>query len=163
MARKILSAAMSSPDDLCSLVYFSRAAVPMDGAGLQQLLETSRRNNLRLNITGLLIYSADTFAQYLEGPREAVESLFATIRRDPRHRDVRLLTQGPIEERAFPDWSMTFREIGADVLARLPGEVDRVSALREVLDLPATSVMAVTLKSLSGALLTAAGQSRSSG
>lgn len=154
---------MSSTDDLYSLVYFSRAAVPMDAAGLQQLLETSRRNNLLLNITGLLIYGVDTFAQYLEGPREAVESLFARIRMDSRHRDVRLLSQGPIAERAFPDWSMTFREIGADALARLPGEVDKVRALREVLDLPATSVMAVTLKTLSGALLAAGSQSRSSG
>ena len=55
----------------------------------------------------------------LEGPQEVVEAAFERIQCDDRHNDVILLEAGPINERAFPDWSMAFTggDAGASPLA----------------------------------------------
>jgi hypothetical protein len=49
--------------------------------------------------------------QVLEGDGAAVRWLSSRISRDPRHRDVKALMDGPATEREFPDWSMGFRNL----------------------------------------------------
>ena len=77
------------------LVYYSRNAIPGTSGELErhieQILETSRRNNEAVGVTGALMFNNGCFAQILEGPREAVEKTFERIQRDPRHSDVVLL------------------------------------------------------------------------
>ena len=46
------------------------------------------------------------FLQVLEGGRAAVNTLYGTIVRDPRHRDVTLLDYAEITERRFANWRM---------------------------------------------------------
>lgn len=46
--------------------------------------------------------------QLLEGPEGVVETLFDTIKQDPRHNKVYGLVRGDISERTFPDWQMGF-------------------------------------------------------
>ena len=46
------------------------------------------------------------FLQVLEGGRAAVNTLYGTIVRDPRHRDVTLLDYAEITERRFAGWRM---------------------------------------------------------
>ncbi len=139
--------------ELHSLVYFSHAVSPLGPDALQDLLDVSRQANQEHGITGILIYGCGNFAQYLEGPKVEIDTLFVNIQRDSRHRDVQLLAEGPITTRIFADWSMTFRPLGQDVIEKLPGAVDPVDALRTVLDIPATSAMTVLLKSLIQAFL----------
>ena len=91
------------------LVYASQATHPFEDAELAGLLAVSRRNNTSTGITGLLMYEAGTFMQALEGPRSAVESLFAKIRRDPRHTDVHIICEDIIEHRNFGPWRMAFQ------------------------------------------------------
>jgi hypothetical protein len=50
--------------------------------------------------------------QCLEGPRPAVNELYATILRDERHSDVVLLEYGDTQNRLFADWSMAFLKSG---------------------------------------------------
>lgn len=138
---------------LYSLVYFSHAVAPLDDDGIQTLLDQSRTKNARLNVTGLLLYNGDMFAQCLEGTQGAVSSLYATIRIDDRHRDARVLAEGAISERCFPGWSMAFRRIDPAGVPPPAGETDRAEALRLVLGLPTQSMMTLTLKSLAGTLL----------
>lgn len=88
------------------VVYLSRAAGSLSDDDLRQILTTSRRNNARLGVTGALLYSADQFLQVLEGPMSVVEDLLHRIEADPRHRDLSILTRGPVSQRAFPNWSM---------------------------------------------------------
>ena len=52
------------------------------------------------------MYSSGYFAQVLEGPKSAIEQVFETIQRDPRHGDVTVLECANIEGRDFPQWSM---------------------------------------------------------
>ena len=77
------------------------------------ILRFARRRNARLGVTGLLLYDAAHFFQLLEGEDAAVDALFLTIAADTRHRDVRVLSEGPITSRSFSGWAMDYRRIDA--------------------------------------------------
>jgi hypothetical protein len=93
------------------LVYVSSAARPFSGEDLRALLETCRKNNAELGVTGMLLYKDGNFMQVLEGDEEAVRGLYARIAADPRHGGEITLQQGFAEGRQFPDWSMGFRDL----------------------------------------------------
>ena len=90
-----------------TIVYCSQAAHHMGKEVIDHIITTSRRNNPRFGITGLLTFGSGFFFQWLEGPEDNVTNLFKTISSDPRHRNVVLLTQeNEFRERIFPNWDM---------------------------------------------------------
>ena len=107
---------------LHSLAYVSRNRI--DGARrrcdeeIDAILAQARINNRRLGVTGALLYNDGCFAQVLEGPVDAVETLFETIQCDPRHGDVAVLHCQPVEARSFATWSMAY--VGLPDEAQLP-------------------------------------------
>lgn len=104
------------------LIYASTATREMTERDLSALLEQARTKNERLEITGLLLYRDGAFIQVLEGGRETVDQLFATIEADERHEDViKLKGEKTHGEREFPKWSMGFRQVNDEDLNRLPG------------------------------------------
>lgn len=91
------------------LVYVSRPCASEPSLARQRgldILATARAHNAAVGITGALLSSPQWFAQVLEGEAAAVQALYARIQRDPRHREVRLLSLRPIRRRAFGRWSM---------------------------------------------------------
>lgn len=99
---------------LHSLVYVSASDHRLAGVDLQTLLAQSRRNNAAHDITGLLLYRAGTFLQFLEGQEADVELLYAAIEADPRHHDVTLVRRRPQPHRQFPSWTMAYGDIDLD-------------------------------------------------
>lgn len=95
-------------DPVHQLVYLSSAARTLKADELTALLETARAHNGPDGITGLLIYHDGNFFQTLEGPRDAVETCFARIEKDPRHTGVMVLHRGSAPRRTFLDWWMGF-------------------------------------------------------
>jgi hypothetical protein len=93
---------------MISLVYASSAIHLMTPLALDELLETSRENNRRLGITGMLLYKDGNFMQALEGPDDDVLALYGKIARDNRHTGSIKLLQREIEEREFGEWAMAF-------------------------------------------------------
>jgi Sensors of blue-light using FAD len=93
------------------LVYVSSATRPFSREDLRVLLETCRKNNAELGVTGMLLYKDGNFMQVLEGDEGAVRGLYARIAADPRHGGEITLQQGFAEGRQFPDWSMGFRDL----------------------------------------------------
>lgn len=91
---------------LTRLIYASRASDVLTPADHEQILESSRRNNAKVGVTGLLAFGAREFLQCLEGSREAVNATYARILGDPRHQDVQLIDCREIEQRWFGDWGM---------------------------------------------------------
>jgi hypothetical protein len=87
------------------LVYMSHP-FGFDMQTLSQILDQSRRNNLRDDITGCLVCRADMYLQLLEGPAGAVDAAYARIARDDRHANVSLLIAATAPARMFPDWAM---------------------------------------------------------
>ncbi|MDX1625832.1 MAG: BLUF domain-containing protein [Wenzhouxiangellaceae bacterium] len=112
---------MDESTDLIGLSYCSRASFPASPQRIgvdpevNRILVRSRRNNRSREIGGVLHFGNGCFFQYLEGPADEVDSLFATISRDERHHDVRRLTRRAIPRRRFSDWSMKFVAIEAAV------------------------------------------------
>jgi hypothetical protein len=97
---------------IVQVIYTSAAVHDLDDAELARILDVSVRNNARLGITGLLLYSARTFIQVLEGEQAVLDALLARIRTDPRHRNVDVLVRNEIREREFSQWHMGFRRLG---------------------------------------------------
>lgn len=93
---------------LVRLMYASRAAEAVDADALAAILKTSKENNPRLGVTGVLCFcfDADIFVQVLEGGRDAVSATYNRIVQDRRHKDVVLLSYEEIGERSFSSWSM---------------------------------------------------------
>jgi Sensors of blue-light using FAD len=92
---------------LYNLVYCSRAAAGVDDAAVDRIIASSRRHNPARGITGLLVFGGGIFFQWLEGPRDNITELMATLKTDPRHENVVLLnTTEEVRERLFPEWDM---------------------------------------------------------
>jgi hypothetical protein len=91
---------------LSTLTYQSRAVSPFTEIELHALLEPAQARNRALDITGLLIYDNGRFFQCLEGPAAALDTVWASIQRDPRHADVELLGNAQTRTRFFSHWSM---------------------------------------------------------
>lgn len=90
---------------LIRLVYASRTRNlgPMD---VKDILESSRRNNAALGVTGALCLSNGIFLQCLEGDRMVVNTLYHRILLDPRHHEPAILDFEEIVHRQFGSWSM---------------------------------------------------------
>jgi hypothetical protein len=73
---------------------------------VQKILDTARKNNQKLNVTGALLYSGGYFCQVLEGEVDVLEELFEIIQMDSRHNKVTVLSMVPIEQRRFAEWAM---------------------------------------------------------
>lgn len=100
-------------NDLYSLVYTSSAAQPVSDDDLRELLASSRRENERAGITGLLLYRGGRYVQFLEGREADVRELYERIAGDPRHDRVRVVVDGHPQRRSFQDWSMGYEPLRA--------------------------------------------------
>ena len=90
---------------LVRLLYASRVVEPSTAA-TESILAQSRSHNPASGITGILCYGGGIFLQALEGGRMQVSELYGHIQKDPRHKDVVLLSYEEITERRFGGWTM---------------------------------------------------------
>lgn len=97
---------------LVRLVYASRSRlVEADRrVELARILETARRLNAERHVTGFLMATPGGFAQVLEGEAGSIAETYGRIMVDPRHGELRLLTQEPLGQRQFAGWAMAFAE-----------------------------------------------------
>lgn len=91
---------------LSHLVYVSVRKENCTEEEIQNILDACKRNNKELDITGVLLYSKTHFVQYLEGEYRLIIGLYDKIKEDKRHKNVVMITSGPIKERSFPSWQM---------------------------------------------------------
>lgn len=97
---------------MLQLAYISTARATIAFDQLDVILATSRRNNGRSGVTGLLVVGGRRFLQVLEGPDAEVAATFDRIKADPRHFAIVELTRHTVAARAFGDWSMGFERGG---------------------------------------------------
>ncbi len=93
---------------MISITYVSSASIQFNEATLVDLVEQCQRSNLRLGVTGILVYSDGNFMQVIEGPDLPTTALYDRICRDTRHRGVTTVHQQAIERRDFQGWSMAY-------------------------------------------------------
>jgi len=89
-------------------VYRSRARPGLVEADITGILQSSRRHNQALGLSGMLLCGRGCFIQLLEGPGPAVDRTYRRILSDARHRDVVLVYDATNEPRRFIDWAMGF-------------------------------------------------------
>jgi Sensors of blue-light using FAD len=102
-----------STRDLHALLYVSTAVRPMTLPDIERLLELARARNAKLLVTGVLLYDAGHFMQYLEGPAASMGKVYQTIQASSMHQGIIELLRERIATSEFPEWSMAFRSPNA--------------------------------------------------
>ena len=138
---------------LYQLVYSSLATEKMPKSKLYKILVQARSANASKDVTGLLVFVDGIFLQVLEGERDVVTALMKKIGSDPRHKDVKIISDSEVSTRTFATWRMAYvtpspRELAnwaglhstttvEDTLATLQNEHGRVpSVLNSLLTAP---------------------------
>jgi hypothetical protein len=104
------------------LIYGSQATRDLGPDELVELLARARVRNEQVGLSGMLLYSSQSFLQVLEGDQAALTQTYRRISADPRHTNLRLLLDAEVSTRLFPDWSMGFDHVEDEELAEeLPG------------------------------------------
>ena len=91
---------------LRQLIYISRATRVLTDEEAEALVNRAASNNRKQGITGALLYLQGAFIQVLEGEADAISGLLDRLKRDTRHRDLRLLQDVEVQDRQFKNWSM---------------------------------------------------------
>lgn len=109
------------------IIYISEAVVPPGSVDMADIYLSARRKNRRLRVTGHLHLETGIFLQYLEGPSQAIDDLLVSIRRDWRHRNMRTLHRGTLEERMFPEWLAFSETPGSSFVRWMGGAPDGIT------------------------------------
>ncbi len=99
---------------LVQIIYVSRATSPpgrpengIDPA-VARILAKSRSNNRKNGLVGVLYFGDGCFFQCLEGDEAAIDTLYAKLEQDARHKDLKLISRKSIAAQSFKDWSMKY-------------------------------------------------------
>lgn len=99
---------------LVQIIYISRSTFDSTDTvnkiepNVVRILAKSRINNRKNGLVGVLYFGDGAFLQCLEGDENAIDTLFAKIEKDPRHKDVKLISRKYISVFSFPDWAMKY-------------------------------------------------------
>ena len=86
---------------------------------IAQILGVSDANNRRDHLAGVLIFHRGQFMQVIEGARVDLDRLLKRLHEDPRHTNLRLLTNGQVEGCRFGARPMTQVEVTNDIEAMI--------------------------------------------
>jgi hypothetical protein len=92
------------------LIYVSQSSLSPEEQQreVEKIVEVANSRNQNNAITGLLVFTGGRFAQFLEGPSEALTTLMESIHKDVRHRNVTVVRRQRIRERSFSEWAMGY-------------------------------------------------------
>lgn len=120
---------------LSHLVYVSNRSANCTSEEIENILESCKKNNPDLDITGVLLYSETKFIQYVEGDYKKIMGLFDKIKLDKRHENVALISVGHIQEKLFPSWHMGNKKVfGNEVQFRTDINSDDKEMFINILD-----------------------------
>ncbi|HZG10124.1 MAG TPA: BLUF domain-containing protein [Allosphingosinicella sp.] len=93
-----------------SRLYVSRSKLELAQSheAVEAIVQVAQVRNAALGVTGALISTGSCFAQILEGAPAAVDQVMASICRDGRHFDVRVVSVLSIRRRRFGEWWMAY-------------------------------------------------------
>jgi Sensors of blue-light using FAD len=91
---------------LIRMLYVSTAVGPITTAVTGTILRSAQAFNTDNGITGVLCQGQGVYLQVLEGRRGEVNSLYARIAADRRHKNVQLMAFEDIIGRRYGAWAM---------------------------------------------------------
>jgi len=116
---------------LIRLLYCSKSTNEIEPTVLESILDVSRKNNSRLNVTGLLCVDEQYFIQLLEGGCREVNDTYCRIVGDDRHEKLTLLYYENASTRMFPQWTMGYinnDRYVSNLLREYLGDPERIEA-----------------------------------
>lgn len=96
----------SAAEWVTCLTYRSVATATPRLSDIDLLASKARARNRSLDVTGMLLFEKGRFLQTLEGPPMAVAQLWSSIRRDPRHNHIEVMSEHLSASRLFSDWNL---------------------------------------------------------
>lgn len=106
------------------IVYFSTWQKQFPPEDLAAILEQSRINNRKANVTGVTLYVQGNIVQVLEGKQPTLEALYQRIEADERHTNLLKVFDRPIAQRLFADYVMGYQTITSRQLEEIRNVVD---------------------------------------
>ena len=106
---------------LITLTFSSAENFPMNEKSIRDIITTSRTNNVRKEITGMMLYKDGFFLQSIEGLEEKVIQLFEVISKDERHTVSEILWSEYIPNREFENLPMGFNNLNHADCSNLNG------------------------------------------
>jgi len=103
------------------IMYSSQATEPMTVTGLEAILTDARTGNEARDVTGALVYVDGVFFQIIEGDKDVVHKLMASIASDSRHHSVKIFYDAEVAARAFESWSMAYLSATAEQMSKWAG------------------------------------------
>lgn len=128
---------------LYEVLYVSTLAPDTPINVVADITRKARLTNQAANITGLLIFDGLRFCEQLEGEQKNVVKLVERIQDDPRHTEMHILHNGPLDARRFKRFSMGYALVedteALEAIKKLDGTpaVEAFLALLPTLDLDA--------------------------
>ncbi len=127
--------------EIDQILYCSLLSGPMDEAEIAALVQIAANLNRMDHLTGLLMHADGVFVQLIEGPRQAVNHLWARLLHDKRHRCiVQLYHRREVETRSCEGWDMRY-VLKEDLHALIREAKDEVTAGRKSAWAPAIERM----------------------
>ena len=130
---------MHTSTDIQEIIYVSTLAADEPLRAVADIAGKSRSTNRRLNITGLLVFDGMNFCQQLEGGAQELAELMAHIQKDPRHTQVTVVYQGPLDKRRF--WNFSLGYTSAE-------DIEALERLRELQGQPAVDAFVALISGL---------------
>jgi len=99
---------------LIQIVYISRSTFVPDQAtngiepNVARILMKSRTNNKNKGLVGVLYFGDGCFFQCLEGEEAVVDTLYETLLKDTRHKDLKIISRKKIDHLSFSNWAMKY-------------------------------------------------------
>lgn len=101
---------------LHAVAYSSVARPDLVDAALDRIVADATAFNRVAGVSGALMFDGTRFVQYIEGPRDGLDSVFQRIVNARAHMNLHVLARMPLKARWFPRWSMTSRLSEPEVL-----------------------------------------------
>lgn len=100
------------------VIYTSEANESLAEPEVLDILRKAQFKNQAMRISGLLLYKDGRFMQLLEGEPSAVTALLEVIAKDPRHKNLVVTDEFPVDKPSMPTWAMGYFSPTADEAAR---------------------------------------------
>lgn len=103
------------------IIYISRSTFEALDANnkiepnVARILAKSRTNNRANGLVGVLYFGDGIFFQCLEGYEASVNALLLKLKRDSRHKDLKVISRKYIEQLSFGDWAMKFAPLDEQI------------------------------------------------
>jgi len=100
---------MNSNHTIC---YFSKASGDLTDSEVQKILTHTDKQNNKLGISGILLYSLGNFFQVLEGDKSCIINLYENkIKEDHRHNNLFEVFNKEINHNIFESYNSKFQAI----------------------------------------------------